>query len=456
MNIKPCLRSTLLAVGFPTLLAAEAETTRISIDRVPGGFPVGFSLLTHGTRQHVAYYDSDHRMTVASRKTGSKKWVRTHLPSKIGWDSHNYITMVVDDDGHLHLSGNMHCVPLVYFRTTRPGDITSFVRVPNMVGPEEEQRCTYPKFMRGPDQELIFHYRTGSSGKGNEIYNVYDHETRTWSRLLDQPLTDGQGRMNAYMHGPIMGPDGFFHLVWVWRDTPDCATNHDLSHARSRDLRSWETIAGAPIALPLTIADERLIVDPVPPGGGIINGCARIGFDSRSEPVITYHKNDENGVTQAYAARFRDGRWMRRQLTRWTHPWTFRGGGSIPFGIRLSASEAWGHGRLKLGFSHLRHGKGTVIFDEETLLPLRPGDPRRRLPGPPETDTLSVPSSLAQPVSTFPGMTVRWAGDTGDACPSVLYRLRWETLPSNRDRRRPGEHPAPSLLELIEIRQPGS
>ena len=28
-----------------------------------------------------------------------------------------------DDDGQIHLCGNMHCVPLIYFRTEKPGDI---------------------------------------------------------------------------------------------------------------------------------------------------------------------------------------------------------------------------------------------------------------------------------------------------------------------------------------------
>ena len=392
-------------------------------------------------------------MTVASRTLGSKTWTYTRLPSKVGWDSHNYLTMVADDDGHLHLAGNMHCVPLIYFRTTRPGDAGSLERVPTMVGPEE-QRCTYPKFMRGPRNELIFHYRTGGSGQGNEIYNVYDHQTRSWSRLLDTPLTDGRGEMNAYMHGPVRGPDGFFHLVWVWRDTPDCATNHDLSHARSRDLRAWETIGGEPVRLPLTIADRRLIVDPVPPGGGIINGCARIGFDSRNQPVITYHKYDANGRTQAFAARFDGGEWRSRRLSEWTYAWKFSGGGSIGFEIRLGSPRSIGHGRMSLGFSHKTHGKGAILFDETTLVPIAADDPRRTLPRPPAPPSPRLPPGLGNPISTFPGMTVMWAGDTGGTASGVLHRLRWETLPRNRDRRRPGDHPAPSLLELIEVHPP--
>lgn len=85
----------------------------------------------------------------------------------LGWDSHNYVTLAVDSAGQIHVSGNMHCVPIVYFRTERPGDITRFRQFPAMVG-RNEQRCTYPRFLHGPKGELIFTYRDGRSGSGDQ------------------------------------------------------------------------------------------------------------------------------------------------------------------------------------------------------------------------------------------------------------------------------------------------
>ena len=236
----------LLAAGalfFSAVATAGGEGPRIeaAIDVCPvwSGHRVGFCLLTASGRQYAAFYDAERRMTVSARKGDSEKWDFERLGSTIGWDSHNYVTMAVDADGYIHLSGNMHCDPLIYFRTTRPHDIHSFEQVGGMVG-REEKRCTYPKFIEGPKGELIFTYRDGGSGNGNQIYNVYDLKSRCWRRLLDEPLLDGQGLMNAYIVGPVRGPDGWFHICWVWRDTPDCSTNHDLSHARSRDMeRSW-------------------------------------------------------------------------------------------------------------------------------------------------------------------------------------------------------------------------
>src|SRR5262249_39649324 len=154
----------------------------------------------------------------------------------------------------------------------------------------------------------IFFYRDGESGNGNHIFDVYDLASRTWRRLLGTPLTDGEGLRNAYPVGPIQGPDGYWHLVWVWRESPDASTNHDLSYARTRDLLHWESGAGQTLTLPIRLATSD-IVDPVPSGGGMINNNTKVGFDSQNRPVIAYHKYDASGNTQLYNARFENGRW---------------------------------------------------------------------------------------------------------------------------------------------------
>jgi hypothetical protein len=111
------------------------------------GHPVRFDLLTHGDRQFVAYYDDERKMTVAMRDLDEDTWTIAHpqgvwlekrgrLSSEIAWDSHNSLIMAIDDDGYIHLSGNMHVDPLIYFRTTKPLDVTSFERVDRMVGEE--------------------------------------------------------------------------------------------------------------------------------------------------------------------------------------------------------------------------------------------------------------------------------------------------------------------------------
>ena len=256
-------------------LSAQTAKREIVVAPALSDFPVAFCLLTHGDKQFVAYYAPDHQMIVASRNINEDKWLFQPLPSKIGWDGHNSIAMKVDSDDQIHLSGNMHVDPLMYFRTTKPLDITSFKEINYMVG-KDEMKATYPAFMNGPDNAFIYHYRDGGSGDGNEIFNVYDVKTQTWSRLLDKPLTDGKGLRNAYMSGPSLGPDNYYHLVWVWRDSYHCETNNHLSYARSRNLKDWESVDGKRVELPITIEQKELWVDPVPVKAGLINGLSLI------------------------------------------------------------------------------------------------------------------------------------------------------------------------------------
>lgn len=424
----------------PEHAAAEQVVTALDIAPVWAGHPVGFALLTHGRRQYVAFYDDQRRMTIADRNLDSNEWRFVRLPITTKWDSHNYITMTADDDGYLHLSGDMHVVPLVYFRTTRPGDSATFARIPSMVG-TNEQRCTYPRFLRGANDALLFTYRDGSSGNGDQIYNVYDHKTRTWKRLMDKPLTDGQGERNAYFSDPVRGPDGYFHLVWVWRESPDCATNHDPMYARSKDLVHWETSGGKPLPLPITLQSGE-VVDPVPVGGGIINGNVRLGFDTKKRPIVSYHKHDANGKTQIYNARMQDGKWKAHQVSDWDYRWEFQGGGSIIFEIRVGGVRTEADGRLSQTYSHAKYGSGTWVLDEATLKPIG------KLP---QRD--AYPPALAKVQSDFPSMKVNWAGDSGKSGEAgVRYVLRWETLPQNRDRPREGPLPAPTMLRLYKLR----
>jgi hypothetical protein len=413
----------------------------LDIAEVPADFPVGFCLLTAEERQYVAYYDKERQMTIASRTLDSEEWQHQVLPSKVGWDSHNYITMAVDDDGNLHVSGNMHAVPLVYFRTENPGDITTLTKLA-MTG-KLEDRATYPKFLTDRQGGLVFTYRDGGSGNGNTIYNKYNLQQRSWTRLLDAPLFDGESERNAYPQGPVRGPDGWFHVVWVWRDTPDCATNHHLSYARSKDLIHWESIFGEPVGLPIKLDQVALWVDPIPSHGGIINGGAKLTFDSNGQPVINYHKSDENGNMQIYAARPAEGKWERHQLTDWSKPIEFSGGGSMGFiGISISALTQPEPGLLTMTYQHLDYGSGRLVIDEKTLRPL---DKAIRV-------VPELPKELGKIQSDFPGMSIQRTSDIGDSgSDDVRYMLQWETLGRNRDKSRLPPLPEPGMLKLYKL-----
>lgn len=193
----------ILIVGFLLLFACSTKKTNqpieidetgktetieqvIEIDSVWAGHPVGFCLYTHGDRQYIAYYNANRNLVVGQRNLEDENFDLHIMPptsretsggtsTVLGWDSHNSVTLGIDKDGFIHLSGNMHTNPITYFKSKHANDISSLVQEMEMIG-TNEKRSTYPHFMLTKDGELIFHYRDGGSGNGNEIYNIYSCE----------------------------------------------------------------------------------------------------------------------------------------------------------------------------------------------------------------------------------------------------------------------------------------
>jgi len=405
------------------------------IGKAWAGHPVGFAFAARDDGLYVGFYDAQRRMVVGHRAPGARTWTLNVTDERVGWDSHNRIAFGFDRAGCLHVAANMHCRPLRYWRTERPGDVMSLRPIHRMTG-RGEARCTYPQFFNGPDGRLLFLYRDGGSGNGRRFINAYDEATRSWTRWLDKPLLSGVPRMNAYPTPIVADRHGTFHIAWVWRDTPDCSTNHDLCYARSRDLKRWCRSDGRPLSLPITIVNAE-IVDPVPAGGGMLNNV-KLSFDHRDRPMIAYHKFDANGHTQLYVARLEKDGWRIYQTTNWNYRWDFKGGGTIRVKIAFSAVMPWHDGRsLVQSFRHPVAGSHTRLLDGETLRPIGEAPPKA---WPPEVRKLE---------SRFPGMRVHTLSVERN---DTLYLLRWETLGPNRDRPRPrAQTPPPSRLLLYEL-----
>ena len=167
------------------------------------------------------------------------------LPSTLGWDSHNYVTMAIDSAGFIHVSGNMHGVPLVYFRRTQANDAaaSSAHRWSATTSSPAPTRCSF----------------TARPEPGVQLSRRLQRQRQPHLQQLqpaprpgapaEHALLDGKGRATRTRSGRC-GPDAWWHMVWVWRDTPDAETNHDISYAKSRDLVSWQRADGQAVTLP--------------------------------------------------------------------------------------------------------------------------------------------------------------------------------------------------------------
>lgn len=321
---------------YPIKEATMVTVSEEFVDSCAADFDIRYGLFSRYGEVYVAYYTPDHILRVAKRDS-TGVWHYNTLPDTVNYDSHRYLNIAVDRDTIIHLSGNMHTDPLVYYRSSRPGDIFSLNR--DTMTNINEDSVTYPEFLV-TDSMMVFHYRNGQSGDGSTYINEYDVSGRIWRKKSNYPLFDGKHKANSYFKGPFYGPDGLYHLVWCWRDEPECETNHGLYYARTADLLTWQTASGETKMNPITPFDSMFLVDDIKIGEGLINGGFVLGFEPDFTPFLAYHKYDSEGNTNVFLATLNAGKWHSRQITRWKWRWNFLGRGSIPFLLEMDDARS--------------------------------------------------------------------------------------------------------------------
>jgi hypothetical protein len=392
------------------------------LDHVWSGVGVLLDAVADDRFLYVGYYNTDRALTVAAYDRQAHVWQRKPLDNKFaGWDNHNAIALALDHAGNLHIAGNMHASPLVYGHTLEPGHLDGLKLINRMTG-AEEARTTYPTWIDLQDGRLGFMYRSGVSGAGSDLVNVYDGAN--WSRLLASAMfavPPGAPSASAYPTAPVHRPDGYIHMAWAWRRTADASTSFQVAYARSRDFIHWETAAGKPLTLPLG-PGQGDIIDNAPEHSGLWNEV-NLGFDPEARPIVSYVKFDAAGNTQLFDARPDRQGWQIVQVSDWHDRWDMRGYGTIialvrqwPVGVE--------DGALVQEIRHWKAGRFQYVLDPASLRPVATR-PIHQL----------LPAALLQPSVPNSGFTplVVAAHQAGLSTASPKFVLRWEAQASNRD-----------------------
>jgi hypothetical protein len=283
------------------------------------------SLVSHKAHQYLSYYDADNYVVLAKRKLGSENWEirKTRYKGNTN-DAHNSISIMVDGDGYLHMSWDHHGNPLRYCRSKTPGslELTEKMQMTGM----KEQRVTYPEFYRLPNGDLLFLYRDGASGRGNLMMNHYSVKTKEWTQRQDA-FINGEGLRNAYWQ-MCTDINGTIHLSWVWRESGDVATNHDMAYAKSDDGGvTWRKSSGERYDLPIT-AKSAEYAARIPQShelGNTTSMCA----DRKGRPYIVSYWRPEGTEVPQYQLIYHDGSsWQRSQISRRKTAFSLSGGGT--------------------------------------------------------------------------------------------------------------------------------
>lgn len=253
-------------------------------------------LYTHGNHQYAGYYGPEGRVVLARRQLGEDQWSvqRTEFSTNTA-DAHNTISLIVDGEGYLHLAWGHHDSPLNYSVSESPNSLT-MGEPTQMVGSAEE-RVTYPQFFGIGSGNLLFLYRDGASGRGRVVLNHYDVGSGKWTRRQDN-LIDGEGERSAYWD-MVVGVDDTLHLAWVWRESPDVATNHDLLYAESSDGgKTWRRRDGKEYQLPAT-RDSAEIAYEIGQNSNLMNPPV-VAVSDQGVPFIASYWSEAPGEAPGY------------------------------------------------------------------------------------------------------------------------------------------------------------
>lgn len=287
------------------------------------------SITSSGQYQYIAFYDTLAYMVIGVRnlKEQTLTLKKTNYKGNI-LDAHCAINIQVDGRGYLHVAWDHHNHPLNYFRSIAPGSL-EFEPKQNMIG-KDESKVSYPEFYKLPNGNLIFLYRDGASGNGNLIMNEYDITTANWRRIQDN-LISGEGLRNAYWQ-TCVDNQGHIHISWVWRETPNVASNHDLCYAMSKDQgKSWQRSDGTLYQLPITAASAEYI-QRIPQQSELINQTAMTCDDQGRPFIASYWKDQQSGIPQYHIVYHTGKKWKSESLNFRSSQFSLNGMGtkSIP------------------------------------------------------------------------------------------------------------------------------
>lgn len=311
---------TLLAAGSFSMTAAQSLPSGKLVTVADGwsGNSVNAvifrknSLTSFGDTQYIAFYNAEKKVVLGKRRLGESQWqLQTTAFSGNANDAHNTISIMTDGDGYLHLSWDHHNNPLHYSRSVSRGSLQ--MGVPEAMTGKKENKVSYPEFYKLPGGNLLFLCRDGGSGNGNLVINRYDVATRQWKQLQEN-LIDGEGKRNAYCQ-TFVDSKGAIHISWVWRETPDVATNHDMCYTCSRDGGiTWQKTTGEVYQLPITAATAEYACH-IPQRSELINQTSMYADDRGYPYIATYWKPAGTQVPQFQLVYYNGSEWKTSQVS---------------------------------------------------------------------------------------------------------------------------------------------
>ncbi|MDN3587583.1 BNR repeat-containing protein [Pedobacter aquatilis] len=312
------------------------------------------SLVNYKNSQYAAFYDKNQFVVVAKRNIKDKLWhcQKTKYQGD-ATDAHKSISIAMDGRGFLHLAWGQHNNQLNYVQSVAAESLIFGEKI-SMLG-EKEDKVSYPEFYKLVNGDLLFFYRDGGSGNGNLMINRYSVKNNSWSRVQDG-LINGEGKRNAYWQ-VATDKSGGLHISWVWRESPDVASNHDLAYAKSTDGGiTWIKSTGEKYTLPITESNAEYALK-IPQNSELINQTSMFADDRGRVFIAAYWRAKFDSIPQYHIVYKDDFKWNVNDLNFRKTSFTLNGGGTKKIPISRPQIIAWKQQK--------NYGVGIIFRDAE-------------------------------------------------------------------------------------------
>jgi hypothetical protein len=256
----------------------------------------------------VSYFD--HRTGTVPRPTV--------LLNKHTDDAHDNPVLSIDDAGHLWVFSNSHGVnrPSYIHRSKKPYDIRDFELV-------YTGNFSYGHIWHQPNDGFLFLHTLYERG-GRSSYTMSSADGQQWTKptLLSRielghyQITAHAGRRTAAVFNFHPDPAGL-----------NARTN--LYYMETRDHgKTWQTITGQPLSLPLTNAANPALVHNYQAEKKVVY-LKSVTFDQSQNPVLLYltangyESGPKHGLRQWHTARWTGAEWQIRPVTTSDHNYDF-------------------------------------------------------------------------------------------------------------------------------------
>ncbi len=276
-------------------------------------------------KEYVAWYNNAAgQLVISDSPAGSGVWTdhvaTTPIPAIL--DDHLIASITTDGAGCVIVAWGMHSTPQNVWVGSTPGDCTvtaaNVIASPLVAGQAvAEAAATYPVLRRLSNGNVVYLWRTGASGNGNQCVYLWNYVARVFT-AVNMALFNGQSTRSAYLNTVWIDVCDRIGVAWQWRDSNAVADAFDCNMLYTDDFFQTTHSMDATL-LPSSITSSNAptaLAQSIPKSATALYEAAQgFCFDAGRRGIAMNYYDDGGGAgVQLHATRYTGSGYVTTQF----------------------------------------------------------------------------------------------------------------------------------------------